>query len=142
MMLKYNLSLKEPKKPYQRQKFWLTQIFMKIVFLADYDVTYAPDKELIEERIADAERFIRRMERYVASNKIWPTVSFLLTRLPTALWRRSHERADDKRSEAAMEDRNNIREAIELFLEDADPIEVEQRVHDEQYVSSIEVAVG
>lgn len=38
--------------------------------LADYDVTYAPDKELIEERIADAERFIRRMEQYVASNKM------------------------------------------------------------------------
>ena len=70
MMLKYNLSLKEPKKPYQRQKFWLTQIFMKIVFLADYDVTYAPDKELIEERIADAERFIHRMEEYVASKEM------------------------------------------------------------------------
>ena len=37
--------------------------------LADYDVTYAPDKELIKERIADAERFIRRMEQYIASEK-------------------------------------------------------------------------
>ena len=44
--------------------------------------------------------------------------------------------------ESVQEARNNIREAIELFLEDADPMEVEQRVHDEQYVSSIEVAVG
>ena len=33
--------------------------------LADYDVTYAPDKELIEERLADAERFIRRIELYL-----------------------------------------------------------------------------
>lgn len=41
-----------------------------------------------------------------------------------------------------QEARNNVREAIELFLEDADPQEVEQRMHDEQYVSSIEVAVG
>lgn len=44
--------------------------------------------------------------------------------------------------ETVQEARNNIREAIELFLEDADPKEVEQRGHDEQYVSSIEVAVG
>jgi len=38
--------------------------------LADYDVTYAPDKELIEERLADAERFIHRMKQYVASKEM------------------------------------------------------------------------
>ena len=31
--------------------------------LADYDVTYAPDKELREARIADAERFLHRMKQ-------------------------------------------------------------------------------
>jgi predicted RNase H-like HicB family nuclease len=44
--------------------------------------------------------------------------------------------------ESVQAARDNIREAIELFLEDADPREVEQRLHDEQYVSSIEVAIG
>jgi len=44
--------------------------------------------------------------------------------------------------ESVQEARNNVREAIELFLEDADPKEIEQRMHDEQYVSSIEIAVG
>jgi predicted RNase H-like HicB family nuclease len=44
--------------------------------------------------------------------------------------------------ESVQAARDNIREAIELFLEDADPTEVEQRLHDEQYVSSIEVAIG
>ena len=44
--------------------------------------------------------------------------------------------------ESVQAARDNIRDAIELFLEDADPREVEQRLHDEQYVSSIEVAIG
>ena len=44
--------------------------------------------------------------------------------------------------ESVQEARNNVREAIELFLEDADPKEIEQRMHDEQYISSIEIAVG
>ena len=38
--------------------------------------------------------------------------------------------------------RANLREAIELFLEDADPTEIAERMHDEQYVSSVEIAVG
>ncbi len=44
--------------------------------------------------------------------------------------------------ETVQEARDHLREAIELFLEDADPREIEERMHDEQYVSSIEVAVG
>jgi predicted RNase H-like HicB family nuclease len=36
----------------------------------------------------------------------------------------------------------NLREAIELFLETADPGEVESRSHPEQYVSTVEVAFG
>lgn len=41
-----------------------------------------------------------------------------------------------------QEARENLREAIELFLECADPEEVKLRMHDEQYISSLEVAFG
>jgi predicted RNase H-like HicB family nuclease len=41
-----------------------------------------------------------------------------------------------------QEARSNLGEAIELFLEEADPQEVEERLHEEQYVSSVEVVVG
>ena len=38
--------------------------------------------------------------------------------------------------------RANLREAIELFFEEADPSEVESRLHDEQYISTLEVSFG
>lgn len=38
--------------------------------------------------------------------------------------------------------KNNLREALELFLETADPTEVERRRHSEVFVTSLEVAVG
>lgn len=38
--------------------------------------------------------------------------------------------------------RRNLQEAIELFLETADPSEIEGRLHDEVFVTRIEVAVG
>ena len=38
--------------------------------------------------------------------------------------------------------RANLREAVELFLESADPKEIGQRLHDEIYVSPLEVDVG
>lgn len=41
-----------------------------------------------------------------------------------------------------QEARRNLQEAIELFLESADPSEVQGRLHQEQYVSTFEVAVG
>jgi predicted RNase H-like HicB family nuclease len=41
-----------------------------------------------------------------------------------------------------QEARSNLQEAIELFLEEADPQEIEERLHEEQYVSSVEVVVG
>lgn len=44
--------------------------------------------------------------------------------------------------ETIQEARDNLREALELFFEEADDREIENRLHDEQYVSSIEVAVG
>ncbi|MBI3776025.1 MAG: type II toxin-antitoxin system HicB family antitoxin [Gammaproteobacteria bacterium] len=38
--------------------------------------------------------------------------------------------------------RNNLREALELFFESASPEEVKQRLHEEVYVTQLEVAVG
>jgi predicted RNase H-like HicB family nuclease len=40
------------------------------------------------------------------------------------------------------EARSNLIEAIELFFEAADPREIENRLHDEVFVTSLEVAVG
>ncbi len=37
--------------------------------------------------------------------------------------------------ETIQEARENLREAIELFLEEADSSEVRERLHNEQYVS-------
>ena len=38
--------------------------------------------------------------------------------------------------------RDNLREAIELFFETASPTEVKARLHEEVYVTRLEVAVG
>lgn len=40
------------------------------------------------------------------------------------------------------EARNNLKEALKLFFETASPAEIQQRVHDEVYVTHVEVAVG
>lgn len=40
------------------------------------------------------------------------------------------------------EARENLREAIELFFETASPEEVQTRLHEEVYVTRVEVAVG
>jgi predicted RNase H-like HicB family nuclease len=40
------------------------------------------------------------------------------------------------------EARANLQEALELFLETASPEEVKQRLREEVYVTSVEVAVG
>ena len=40
------------------------------------------------------------------------------------------------------EARENLSEAIELFFEAADPTEVQRRLHNEIYVTRLEVAVG
>ncbi len=40
------------------------------------------------------------------------------------------------------EARANLAEAVELFLEEADPSEIERRLHTEVYVTQLEVAVG
>lgn len=40
------------------------------------------------------------------------------------------------------EARNNLVEALELFFETADPDEVKSRLHDEVFVTRLEVSVG
>jgi predicted RNase H-like HicB family nuclease len=40
------------------------------------------------------------------------------------------------------EARENLREAVELFFEAASPEEIQQRLHEEVYVTRLEVAVG
>ena len=40
------------------------------------------------------------------------------------------------------EARDNLREALELFFETASPDEIQQRLHEEVYVTRVEVAVG
>ncbi len=40
------------------------------------------------------------------------------------------------------EARQNLREALELFLETASPNEIQERLHEEVYVTMVEVAVG
>lgn len=38
--------------------------------------------------------------------------------------------------------RDNLREAVELFLETADPSEIERRKHSEVFVTRLEVEIG
>lgn len=38
--------------------------------------------------------------------------------------------------------RDNLREALELFFETASPEEIRQRLHDEVFVTQLEVALG
>ena len=38
--------------------------------------------------------------------------------------------------------RNNLQEAVELFLETAAPTEIEQRMHSEVFVTGLDVEVG
>ncbi|MFZ2633578.1 MAG: type II toxin-antitoxin system HicB family antitoxin [Desulfosalsimonadaceae bacterium] len=38
--------------------------------------------------------------------------------------------------------RENLREALELFFETASPMEIQARLHEEVYVTRVEVAVG
>jgi predicted RNase H-like HicB family nuclease len=44
--------------------------------------------------------------------------------------------------DTVSEARNNLREAIELFFEAASPGEIQARLHDEIYITQMEVAVG
>jgi len=44
--------------------------------------------------------------------------------------------------ETVQEARENLREALELFFEAASPLEIQQRLHQEVYVTQLEIAVG
>jgi predicted RNase H-like HicB family nuclease len=44
--------------------------------------------------------------------------------------------------ETIEEARINLREALELFFETASPTEIQTRLHEEVYVTRVEVAVG
>lgn len=44
--------------------------------------------------------------------------------------------------ETIEEARRNLQEALELFFETADPSEVASRLHDEVFVTRLEIAVG
>jgi len=44
--------------------------------------------------------------------------------------------------ESVEQARDNLREALELFLETASPMEIKQRLHDEIFVTQLEVAFG
>ncbi|MDE3257369.1 MAG: type II toxin-antitoxin system HicB family antitoxin [Gemmatimonadota bacterium] len=43
---------------------------------------------------------------------------------------------------SVSEARDNLKEALELFLETASDTEIKQRLHEEVYVTRVEVAVG
>ena len=38
--------------------------------------------------------------------------------------------------------RRNLKEALELFFETASPEEIQERLHDEIYVTQLEIAIG
>ncbi len=44
--------------------------------------------------------------------------------------------------DTTLEARENLQEALELFFETASPQEIQSRVHNEVYVTRLEVAVG
>lgn len=44
--------------------------------------------------------------------------------------------------ETVQEARDNLQEALELFFEAASPLEIQQRLRQEVYVTQLEVAVG
>ncbi len=41
-----------------------------------------------------------------------------------------------------QEARENLREALELFFETASPAEIQERLHQEVYITQLEIAVG
>jgi predicted RNase H-like HicB family nuclease len=44
--------------------------------------------------------------------------------------------------ETVDQSRKNLQEALELFFETASPEEIKSRLHEEMYVTQVEVAVG
>jgi predicted RNase H-like HicB family nuclease len=44
--------------------------------------------------------------------------------------------------DTVQEARENLREALELFFEAASPAEIHERLHQEVYITQVEIAVG
>ncbi|MDD5035935.1 MAG: type II toxin-antitoxin system HicB family antitoxin [Methylococcaceae bacterium] len=44
--------------------------------------------------------------------------------------------------DTVQEARENLREALELFFETAAPSEIHERIHQEVYITQLEIAVG
>lgn len=44
--------------------------------------------------------------------------------------------------DTVLEARNNLKEALELFFETASPSEIQERLHQEVYITQLEIAVG
>jgi len=44
--------------------------------------------------------------------------------------------------DTVQEARENLREALELFFEAASPSEIQERLHQEVYITQLEIAVG
>ena len=44
--------------------------------------------------------------------------------------------------DTVQEARDNLREALELFFETASPAEIKERLHEEVYVTQLDVATG
>lgn len=44
--------------------------------------------------------------------------------------------------DSVVEARDNLKEALEMFFEVASPEEINSRLHDEVYVTHVEIAVG
>lgn len=44
--------------------------------------------------------------------------------------------------DTVQEARENLREALGLFFETASPAEIQQRLHDEIYITRLEIAIG
>jgi predicted RNase H-like HicB family nuclease len=44
--------------------------------------------------------------------------------------------------DTVQEAKENLREALELFFETASPAEIGERLHDEVYITRLEIAVG
>ena len=48
----------------------------------------------------------------------------------------------DIQGDTIEEARENLREALELFFEAASPSEIQERLHQEVYITQLEIAVG
>ena len=44
--------------------------------------------------------------------------------------------------DTVQEARENLREALELFFETASPEEIDQRLHEEIYITRLDIAIG